>query len=174
MTREAGTLSIVATPIGHLDDITLRALRTLTEADAILAEDTRHTRRLLNHHGIKTRLRSLHANTPASTVTKLAGELEAGRHFALVTDAGTPMISDPGGALVAADGWEHARFRERPLVLGADAVSADAFVLAHEAALVARLAHGGGPARRRAGPAARRPGGAGADLRHAGEQHRAS
>ncbi len=98
----AGRLFIVATPIGNLEDITLRALRTLREADAVLAEDTRHTRTLLTHHGIATRLIALHAHTPAPRVTELAEQLAAGATFALVTDAGTPLVSDPGAELVRA------------------------------------------------------------------------
>ena len=95
-----GCLSIVATPIGNLEDITLRALRTLREAERVLAEDTRRTRLLLTHHGIATRTQSLHAHTPPSALLKLCAELEAGARMALVTDAGTPLVSDPGGELV--------------------------------------------------------------------------
>ncbi|MCA9534899.1 MAG: 16S rRNA (cytidine(1402)-2'-O)-methyltransferase [Myxococcales bacterium] len=96
----AGLLSLVATPIGNLDDITLRALRTLREADAILAEDTRRTGVLTSHHGIATRLRSLHAHTGDGQLDAIAAELAAGARFALVSDAGTPVVSDPGHALV--------------------------------------------------------------------------
>ncbi len=97
-----GKLSLVATPIGNLEDITLRALRTLREAGCVLAEDTRHTRGLLTHHQISTRLMSLHAHTDAERIAVLADELAAGAHYALVTDAGTPLVSDPGGELVRA------------------------------------------------------------------------
>jgi len=96
----AGLLSLVATPIGNLEDITLRALRTLREADAILAEDTRRTGVLTSHHGISTRLRSLHAHTGEGQLDAIAAELAAGARFALVSDAGTPVVSDPGQALV--------------------------------------------------------------------------
>lgn len=95
-----GCLSIVATPIGNLEDITLRALRTLREAERVLAEDTRRTRLLLTHHGITARTQSLHAHTPPRTLLKLCAELEGGARMALVTDAGTPLVSDPGGELV--------------------------------------------------------------------------
>jgi 16S rRNA (cytidine1402-2'-O)-methyltransferase len=95
-----GVLCIVATPIGNLEDITLRAIRVLSEADAILAEDTRHTRGLCAHHGIKTRLIALHAHTPAPRIEELAAEIAAGARYALVTDAGTPLVSDPGAELV--------------------------------------------------------------------------
>lgn len=96
----SGKLSIVATPIGNLEDITLRALRTLREASVILAEDTRHTRGLLTHHNITTPLRSLHAHSSDRVIEQCVEELVAGAHLALVTDAGTPLVSDPGAPLV--------------------------------------------------------------------------
>jgi 16S rRNA (cytidine1402-2'-O)-methyltransferase len=92
---------MVATPIGCLDDITLRALRILREADAILAEDTRHTRTLCLKHGIRTPLRSFHEHTDDAKVDQLVKQLVAGAHFALVSDAGTPVVSDPGAYLVS-------------------------------------------------------------------------
>jgi len=97
-----GTLFLVATPIGNLEDITLRALRVMREAECVLAEDTRRTHILLKHHGIDTRLASLHAHTSESRVETLADELASGRSYALVTDAGTPLVSDPGAELVRA------------------------------------------------------------------------
>ena len=96
----AGRLSVVATPIGCLEDITLRALRTLREADSILAEDTRHTRTLCAKHGIDTPLRSFHAHSSAEKVDRVVDELASGAHYALVSDAGTPLVSDPGAYLV--------------------------------------------------------------------------
>lgn len=99
---EPGRLFLVATPIGCLEDMTLRALRILREADTVLAEDTRHTRSLLQHHGVTTPMRSFHAHTGPSKRDKLVDELVAGARFALVTDAGTPIVSDPGAELVAA------------------------------------------------------------------------
>jgi 16S rRNA (cytidine1402-2'-O)-methyltransferase len=96
-----GRLSIVATPIGCLEDITLRALRTLREADVILAEDTRHTRTLCSKHGIETPLRSFHAHSSEDKVSKIVAELAGGAHYALVSDAGTPVVSDPGAYLVS-------------------------------------------------------------------------
>jgi 16S rRNA (cytidine1402-2'-O)-methyltransferase len=99
---QRGTLSIVATPIGNLEDITLRALRTLREADLVLAEDTRRTRVLCLHHGLHCTLRSFHAHSPPQHVEQIVEELRAGKHIALVTDAGTPLLSDPGALLVAA------------------------------------------------------------------------
>ena len=97
-----GRLSIVATPIGNLEDITLRALRVLREADLILAEDTRHSRKLCSHHSIATKLRAFHAHSSSSVVQKCVDELAEGRHLALISDAGTPLVSDPGAALVQA------------------------------------------------------------------------
>lgn len=98
----SGALFLVATPIGNLEDITLRALRVLREVDCVLAEDTRRTRGLLTHHAIATRLTALHAHTSEARVQQLADELAEGRRYALVTDAGTPIVSDPGAALVQA------------------------------------------------------------------------
>jgi 16S rRNA (cytidine1402-2'-O)-methyltransferase len=96
-----GTLYIVATPIGNLEDITLRALRVLKEVDLIAAEDTRHTKKLLSHFGIKTPLTSYHAHNQDSKGSELIRRLTAGETVALVSDAGTPGFSDPGADLVA-------------------------------------------------------------------------
>jgi 16S rRNA (cytidine1402-2'-O)-methyltransferase len=98
----AGLLSVVATPIGNLDDLSVRALATLRGAEAILAEDTRRTRALCAHHGVGTKLVSFHAHTKDEKVRALVEELRAGARFALVTDAGTPVVSDPGRLLVDA------------------------------------------------------------------------
>ncbi len=95
-------LALVATPIGNLEDITLRALRVLREASVILAEDTRHTRTLLAHHGIATRPHSLHAHNEAARIGDVLEVLASGGDVALVSDAGTPLVSDPGERLVAA------------------------------------------------------------------------
>ncbi len=95
-------LAICATPIGNLDDITLRVLAELRDADVVLAEDTRHTRGLLERHGIKARLVSYHEHNEAARVAELVPRLEAGERIALVTDAGMPCISDPGARLVRA------------------------------------------------------------------------
>lgn len=97
----SGRLSVVATPIGCLEDITLRALRVLREADVILAEDTRHTRTLCAKHGISTPLRSFHAHSNEDKVLQIVEELANGAHYALVSDAGTPVVSDPGVYLVS-------------------------------------------------------------------------
>ncbi len=94
-------LHIVATPIGNLEDVTLRALRVLREADLVLAEDTRRTRILLDRHGIAARPLSLHAHNEASRVEKVLGVLEQAGSVALVSDAGTPLVSDPGARLVS-------------------------------------------------------------------------
>lgn len=96
-----GTLSIVGTPIGNLEDITLRALRTLAEADTIFCEDTRMTAKLLARHKMHTPLKRLDANTELSGAESVIERLEAGERVAYVTDAGTPGISDPGTRLVA-------------------------------------------------------------------------
>jgi len=95
-------LYIVPTPIGNLEDITLRALRILKEVPLILAEDTRTSRRLLNHYGITTPLRAFHAHNEHLVVERIVDELSSGATMALVSDAGTPGISDPGFLLARA------------------------------------------------------------------------
>jgi 16S rRNA (cytidine1402-2'-O)-methyltransferase len=97
-----GVLYIVATPIGNLEDITLRALRVLKEVDLIAAEDTRHTQILLNHYGIQTPLTSYHEHNERAKAQELVQRLAQGQEIALVSDAGTPTISDPGFRLVVA------------------------------------------------------------------------
>ncbi len=97
-----GILSIVATPIGNLEDITLRALRTLKECDVIYAEDTRVTAKLLAKYEIKKPRERLDAVTESKKASEVLARLEAGEHVVLVSDAGTPGISDPGQRLVAA------------------------------------------------------------------------
>ena len=96
----SGTLYIVATPIGNLEDITLRALRILKTVDLIAAEDTRHTRKLLTHYAIATPLTSYHDHSESTKAPALVETLLAGKNMALVSDAGTPCISDPGYRLV--------------------------------------------------------------------------
>lgn len=96
-----GTLFIVATPIGNLSDASARAVQTLAEADLVACEDTRTTRTLLAHHGIRTRTVALHQHNERTAAAGLAAELAAGRTVALVSDAGTPALSDPGALLVA-------------------------------------------------------------------------
>jgi 16S rRNA (cytidine1402-2'-O)-methyltransferase len=98
----SGTLYIVATPIGNLEDITLRALRVLKDVDLIAAEDTRHTRILLDHHGIRASVTSYHEHNERAKAQELVRQLETGVNIALVSDAGTPAISDPGYRLVVA------------------------------------------------------------------------
>jgi 16S rRNA (cytidine1402-2'-O)-methyltransferase len=95
-------LAVCATPIGNLEDVTLRVLRELGEADVVLAEDTRHTRRLLDRHRLRPRLLSYHEHNEAKRTAELLPRLEAGERVALVSDAGLPGISDPGARLVAA------------------------------------------------------------------------
>lgn len=98
----AGTLYVVATPIGNLEDITLRALRILREVDLIAAEDTRHTRKLLSHYDIHSPLISYHEHNRRMRIPQLISKLEAGSKIALVSDAGMPGISDPGHELIVA------------------------------------------------------------------------
>ena len=93
---------MVATPIGNLGDITRRALETLARADVVAAEDTRVTRGLLSHYGIPAKLMALHAHNERHAAAQVIETLESGRTVALVTDAGTPAVSDPGSLLVAA------------------------------------------------------------------------
>ena len=95
-------LYIVPTPIGNLEDITLRALRILKEVPVVLAEDTRTSRKLLDHYGINTHLRAFHAHNEHAVVERIADELASGTDIALISDAGTPGISDPGFLLVRA------------------------------------------------------------------------
>lgn len=99
---QPGTLYVVATPIGQMSDITLRALDVLRAVDAICAEDTRHTRVLLAHHGIERPLVAVHEHNEADIAQKLVARLQAGERLALVSDAGTPLVSDPGFRLVRA------------------------------------------------------------------------
>jgi len=98
----AGTLYVVATPIGNLGDITLRAIETLKTVDAIAAEDTRHTSGLLSHFGLSKKLIAVHEHNEHQSAEKLLLQLQAGENIALVTDAGTPGISDPGAVVVDA------------------------------------------------------------------------
>lgn len=95
-------LYLVATPIGNLEDITLRALRVLRSVDKIACEDTRQTQKLLNHFAIRTPTVSYHMHNEAGRATELAAELSAGARIAVVSDAGTPGIADPGGQIAAA------------------------------------------------------------------------
>ena len=102
MAERPGVLYVVATPIGNLEDISPRALRVLSEADIVAAEDTRHSGALLAHFGIRTQLVSLHEHNEAERAAWLIERLKAGEDVALVSDAGTPLISDPGFDLVRA------------------------------------------------------------------------
>jgi len=98
----AGNLYLVSTPIGNLGDMTHRAVEVLSSAALIIAEDTRHSRRLLDHYNISTPLKSYHEHNEAQETPKLVARLRAGDSIALISDAGTPLISDPGSRLVAA------------------------------------------------------------------------
>jgi len=99
---EKGRLFIVATPIGNLADISQRAMETLTSVDLVAAEDTRHSRKLFSSLGIRSQLVSLHDHNERARSDSLVSRLEAGENIALISDAGTPMISDPGFHLVRA------------------------------------------------------------------------
>lgn len=106
---DKGRLFVVATPIGNLEDLTARALRVLGEVDLIASEDTRHSRRLLDHYHIRTPLTSYHEHNESEKAQALLRELAQGRNVALITDAGTPGISDPGYRVVRAarrEGYE--------------------------------------------------------------------
>jgi 16S rRNA (cytidine1402-2'-O)-methyltransferase len=116
----ASTLYMVATPIGNLGDITLRALHVLNAVDGIACEDTRHSAPLLNHFGIHKKRLALHAHNEASASDTLIGSLQQGERWAYISDAGTPGVSDPGARLAAAVGL--AGFRVVPIP-GASAVS---------------------------------------------------
>lgn len=96
----SGTLYLCATPIGNLEDVTYRVVKTLGEVDLIAAEDTRHSRKLLNHYGIKTLVTSYHEHNKHRKAEFLVSQLLDGKNIALITDAGTPAISDPGEELV--------------------------------------------------------------------------
>jgi 16S rRNA (cytidine1402-2'-O)-methyltransferase len=95
-------LTVCATPIGNLDDVTLRVLDELRQADLVLCEDTRRTRILLDRHGVSAKLESHHRHNEASRLTGVLGRLRAGERVALVSDAGLPGVNDPGGRLMTA------------------------------------------------------------------------
>ena len=116
-----GVLYVVATPIGNLDDITLRAIKILKQVQLVAAEDTRRSGILLRHFGIETSILSVHAHNERARVERIVARLAKGESVALVTDAGTPGISDPGAALVAA--IRGAGFKVEPIP-GASAVAA--------------------------------------------------
>jgi 16S rRNA (cytidine1402-2'-O)-methyltransferase len=98
----SGRLVVCATPIGNLEDVTARVLRALADAAVVACEDTRHTRRLLDRHGIRAHTISLHEHNEAERAQELLDRVRAGETVALVSDAGMPVVSDPGGRLVAA------------------------------------------------------------------------
>lgn len=102
VSNKSGNLYVVATPIGNLQDLSPRARDVLASADLILAEDTRHSQKLLAHHGISTSLRSCHEHNEEQRVSEMISALDAGQDVALISDAGTPLVSDPGFRLVAA------------------------------------------------------------------------
>ena len=117
----SGRLYVVATPIGNLDDITLRALQVLAEADVVAAEDTRHSRMLLSRHGLERPLLALHEHNEEQQAALLVDRLKGGESVALISDAGTPLLSDPGYRLV---GLAAAAGIEVVAIPGASAVTA--------------------------------------------------
>jgi 16S rRNA (cytidine1402-2'-O)-methyltransferase len=129
-----GILYVVATPIGNLEDVTLRALRILREVDLIAAEDTRRTTKLLQHYSISTPTTSLHQHNERKRTPAIVARLQAGQSVALVTDAGTPVVSDPGADLVAAAHAANIRVEPVPgpaavmAALSASGFAADQFV----------------------------------------------
>lgn len=131
-----GTLFVVATPIGNLEDITLRAIKTLEQVDLIAAEDTRHTRRLLAAHGIDSRLISYHEHNERQRTPELIDRMTQGNTIALVSDAGTPTVSDPGYRLVQAAAAHRIPVVPIPGVsaavtaLSASGLSTDSFIFA--------------------------------------------
>ncbi|NIN36917.1 MAG: 16S rRNA (cytidine(1402)-2'-O)-methyltransferase [Gammaproteobacteria bacterium] len=102
MQKDQGTLYVVATPLGNLDDLSPRAVRQLNACDRILAEDTRHSRKLLEYYAITTPMQAYHDFNEAGKVTMIIGQLQGGLSMALISDAGTPLINDPGFKLVNA------------------------------------------------------------------------
>ena len=118
---ETGILSVVATPIGNMEDITLRALRVLDEADYVLCEDTRVTGKLMKHHNIDAKFKRYDAHASERVHQEIIADLVSGKHIALVSDAGTPGVSDPGVLLVAAAAEVGVRVETIP---GASAVTA--------------------------------------------------
>jgi 16S rRNA (cytidine1402-2'-O)-methyltransferase len=131
-----GTLYVVATPIGNLEDVTLRALRILREVSVIAAEDTRRTSRLLQHYSISTPTTSLHEHNEMARTPGLVSRLLAGESVAVVSDAGTPVVSDPGARLVAAAHAAGVRVEPVPgpsaalAAISASGLGADGFVFA--------------------------------------------
>lgn len=131
-----GTLYVVATPIGNLEDVTLRALRVLREVSVIAAEDTRRTSRLLQHYSISTPTTSLHEHNEAAKTPGLIHRLLAGESIAVVSDAGTPVVSDPGGHIISAAHAAGIRVEPVPgpsaamAAVSASGVGGDGFVFA--------------------------------------------
>ncbi|MFH2092527.1 MAG: 16S rRNA (cytidine(1402)-2'-O)-methyltransferase, partial [Pseudomonadota bacterium] len=105
--RATGILYIVATPLGNLEDMTFRAVNTLKQVDLIAAEDTRHSKKLLSHYGIQTPMISCHEHNESAKTPQVISQLKNGSNIALISDAGTPCISDPGYFLVKAAAAEN-------------------------------------------------------------------
>ena len=134
MHQKSGTLYVVATPIGNLDDISARAIDTLNSVDLILAEDTRHSQILLSHYQVQTKMMSFHEHNEKNKIDKIVNELEKGMSVALISDAGTPLINDPGYALVKLAKEKDINVAPLPgpsapiAALSASGLSSDAFI----------------------------------------------
>ena len=134
MHQKSGTLYVVATPIGNLDDISARAIDTLNSVDLILAEDTRHSQILLSHYQVQTKMVSFHEHNEKNKIDKIVNELEKGMSVALISDAGTPLINDPGYALVKLAKEKDINVAPLPgpsapiAALSASGLSSDAFI----------------------------------------------
>jgi len=134
MHQKSGTLYVVATPIGNLDDISPRAIDTLNSVDLILAEDTRHSQILLSNYQVQTKMMSFHEHNEKNKIEKIINELEKGMSIALISDAGTPLINDPGYALVKLAKEKDINVTPLPgpsapiAALSASGLSSDAFI----------------------------------------------
>ena len=134
MHQKSGTLYVVATPIGNLDDISARAIDTLNSVDLILAEDTRHSQILLSNYQVQTKMISFHEHNEKNKIEKIVDELEKGMSVALISDAGTPLINDPGYALVKLAKEKDINVAPLPgpsapiAALSASGLSSDAFI----------------------------------------------
>jgi len=134
MHQKSGTLYVVATPIGNLDDISARAIDTLNSVDLILAEDTRHSQILLSNYQVQTKMISFHEHNEKNKIEKIVNELEKGMSVALISDAGTPLINDPGYALVKLAKEKDINVAPLPgpsapiAALSASGLSSDAFI----------------------------------------------
>lgn len=145
---DAGVLYVVSTPIGHLGDISLRAIRVLQSVDRVLCEDTRHAHTLLARYGIETPTSALHEHNEARATPGVLAALERGESLALISDAGTPLVSDPGGRLVAAVVRAEGRVVPVPGASAALAALVGSGLVAHPCTVLGFLARKGTERRR--------------------------